>query len=61
MEYEYSSTHGSAEYDDSGIHLMRVGDPDPPEGAGWELVSTCLGEMRRSVCAIIWSWKRPKP
>ena len=61
MMFEYRSTFGRAEYADDGFTLLFVDDPDPPDGEGWELVSTCLGEMRYSVCALIWSWQRPKP
>lgn len=57
MSAEYKTTVGELNWDDKGVHVTSVDDPDPP-GDDWELVGSCIGEMRYSSQPILWFWKR---
>jgi hypothetical protein len=62
VKHEYASTFGEIRYDGAAYYVESVPDPVPPEGEGWDLVSTTTtGHVRYSRMAIIWTWRRTTP
>ncbi len=55
---QYRTTFGKLSWDDPGRSVTGVDNPDPPDGEGWELCGTAIGEMRNSMQPLIWTWRR---
>ena len=52
------TTIGYLRWNDTGHEVKDFDDPIEPEGKGWEMTGSCLGEFRYSEQPILWFWRR---
>lgn len=60
MAYEYATTIGDLVWDEPARDVVIYPPPIVPEGEGWRLVSSVIGELRFSKQPVLWFWERPK-
>jgi hypothetical protein len=56
--HEYSTTQGNLVWDDEAYSVEYADDPKPPEGDGWVMCGSVIGELRQFRQPILWFWTR---
>jgi hypothetical protein len=57
-QVEHKTTHDFIRWNDAASDVEDMPDPVRPEGRGWNLLNTALGEIYRSKQLIVWTWVR---
>lgn len=55
---EYRTTQGILQWNECASVIQAVDDPVPPEGDGWRMAGSSIGELRLSKQVILWFWER---
>jgi hypothetical protein len=58
MATEYKTTMGRMHWNERATSMEYADDPVPPEGEGWKMVGSAVGELRYSEQPLLWFWER---